>query len=119
MIDLTREQRLPLLGVLAIGDVHRHATNADDFSFAIARRRDRAGAPANGAVGTPHAKFRLVRLTCFHRRLKPPLKIVPVVGKNENLQIFRRDCKLPGHHTVNRVLAFVPFDGVGSQIPIP
>ena len=78
MVDLAREQRLALLGFLALGDVHRDAADPHDLAADVVEaRRRRARAPAHLAVGTPHAKLGLMRLAVLQQRLHSDLQTAP------------------------------------------
>src|SRR5258707_8679754 len=52
VIDLTGEQGLPVLGLLALGDVHRNAPDARYTAAGIPDRNRLAEAPPQAAIGT-------------------------------------------------------------------
>ena len=60
MIDLPRQQVLPLLGLLALGDVDGDTADADHAAALVGARRRRAHAPPHLAVWPPDTEFRLV-----------------------------------------------------------
>ena len=75
VIDLPRQQVLPLLGLLALGDIDGDAADADDVAALVGARRRRAGAPAHLAVRPDDAEFRLVRFRCPWRSWPTPRAI--------------------------------------------
>ena len=60
VIDLPRQQVLPLLGLLALGDIDGDAADADDAAALVGARRRRTRAPAHLAVRPDDAEFRFV-----------------------------------------------------------
>ena len=59
VIDLARQQRLALLGFLAVGDVDGHAADADDVVGRVGARHRGSDAPARLPIGTTDAKLGL------------------------------------------------------------
>src|SRR3954470_6710976 len=109
VIDLAREQRLALLGFLALGNVHRDAADAHDFPVAVLGCGRRAGAPAHLAVGTPYAILSLVRYALLHQGLHAALQLLPVFWQDENLEVLGRDDVFARRDAIDGVLPLVPY----------
>src|ERR1051326_1376078 len=91
MVDLARQQRLALLGLLAVGDVHRHAADPHHAAGRIEAWRRGAEAPAHLAVRTLDAEFILRGLPLLEQLFDGKLQAVPVVRMNERADVLGRD----------------------------
>ncbi len=60
VVDLPRQQVLPLLGLFALGDIDGDAADADNTAALVGGCRRRARAPAHLAIRPDDAEFRFV-----------------------------------------------------------
>ena len=107
MIDLARQQGLPLFGLLAVRYIDGHTANPHDFAGNNSGCR-RADAPAQLAARPQNAELSLQGLGVLVH-LPPSLaQMVPVFRMNERPDVSDRDGKVVRVDAENPVLAFVP-----------
>src|SRR6202040_403629 len=108
VIDLARQQHLPLFGLLALGDVDGHAADPRHVAGRIDTRRRRACAPAQLAIGATHAEFNLLGAFALgHAPADLPQRL-PGDGMQEVADVVGRDLKVFRLDAEDAVLALVP-----------
>ena len=83
MIDLARQQDLPLVGLLAVGDVDGDAGDAHHLAGAVDARGRGADAPADFAVRAQHAELGLPGARALRHAARDVLQRTPIVGMDE------------------------------------
>lgn len=87
MIDLARQQILPLFRALAFGDVDGDAAHAHHAAALVDRRGCRADAPAHLAIGPVDAKLAFIGVRAGIERGNRLAELVDVVGMQQRLDV--------------------------------
>src|SRR5207302_1190408 len=118
-IHLPRQQRLPLLGVLTVGNVDGDAADPRNAVIDADACRGRADAPSQLPAGAAYAKFGLVRLPAFGDVLPRQVQPLPVLGMDQRPDAVRGDVELPRIDSEDTALAFIPRARAAKRIPFP
>src|SRR6476646_3773971 len=119
MVDFAREQRLALLGDLAVGDVHRYAADPGDVPGSIEARRRSADAPADFAVRALDAEFVLDGLVVREQELQRRLQPLPVLRVNQGAHVLGGYGEIPPVDAEYAVLPVIPQAIAGAALPLP
>ena len=119
MVDLTCQQHLALFRFLAIGDVDRHAADADDIVGNVDACDRGSDAPAHLAVRAAYAKFALHGRRVRRGRLDRILHMLPVIWVDQRAKIVDRNLEILRVHAENPVLPVVPGEAAIDRIPLP
>src|SRR5262249_42442397 len=110
---------LALLGLLALGDVDRHAADAHDVIGGIDAGDRGANAPAGLAVRAAHPEFGLEGRARLSGRLHRILQMLPVLRVDQLLDVLNGDLEARGVAPENPVLPVVPHEGAADRIKLP
>jgi hypothetical protein len=119
MIDLPRKQRLPILGVLALGDVDRHPAQAHDLARLVGAGRRCADAPAKLATGPSHPELDLVRAGLAQKVAESLLQQAQVLGGDEGRDVIEVDDEGLRVDAEDAVLPLVPAAIGLGEVPVP
>src|SRR5712671_118456 len=119
VIDFTGEQRLPVLRLLALGDVHRHAGDARYSAAGILDCGGPAEAPAHAAVGTANAEFCLTGPPILSGPFEQPAKHFPIATIDQLPDVRERDLEGRRIDSKYLLLPLIPNATTLDEVPIP
>src|SRR5215475_12711740 len=91
VIDFTGEQRLPVVGLLALGDIHRNTPDARYTAAGIPDRNGAAEAPSRAAVGTANAELDLAGRAVLPSLFEQPVKHLPIAAIDQLADVGEHD----------------------------
>jgi hypothetical protein len=119
VIDLAREQVLPLFRPLAFGDVDGHAADADHAAGLVGAGGCRAEQPANFAVRANDTKLRFIGFDALVELDHRFAQFAHVVGMQQRAYAFRADGEVLRIDAEDPELTFVPHPIAADPIPVP
>src|SRR5712692_9511609 len=119
VIDFTGEQRLPVLGLLALGDIQR---NAPDARYPAARTLTCSGpaeAPSHAAIGTANAEFNLTGPSILSGPFEQPAQHLPIATIDQLPDIGEHNVEGSAIDAKYLLLPLIPNATTLDEVPIP
>src|SRR6266700_5203768 len=118
-VDLSRQQDLTLVCLLAIRDIDRYAVDAHDVARIIQASGRRSDAPADLPIRSHNAKFGLLRACALRHAASNLNERHPIFRMDQRTNVLHRDLEILWIGAENAVLALVPAPLLADQVPIP
>src|SRR6266404_1541543 len=119
VIDFTGEQRLPVFGLLALGDIHRNAPDARYTAAGVLHGDGPAEAPSHAAIGTANAEFNLTGLPILPSPFEQPAKHFPIAAIDQLANVGEHDVEGCVIDSKYLLLPLVPKATIPDEVPIP
>src|SRR5262249_17038492 len=119
VINFSRQQDLPLVGLLAVRNIDGDAVDAHNNAGIIDTRSRRTDTPANLATRTQHTEFGLLRARSLRHAAGNFDQRYPIFRVDQRPDVVHRDLEISRVDSEYAVLPFVPTPLLAHQIPIP
>src|SRR5579862_5325050 len=119
MINFSRQEILPLFGLLAVGHVNGHAADAHNPTRRIDAGSRGAGAPSCFAVGAKHAELGVLGSCALRHAVYGLLERSPVFRMNEVAGVLHCRLKPPRINAEDATLSLVPVQFRAADLPLP